>query len=79
ALSTLAVQPEIPAGLSSDLLARRADVRAAEANLAAASLSVEVARTQWFPTISLTAGLGGESAALGSLLSSSARTWNIGA
>lgn len=78
-LLTLAVQPEIPAGLSSDLLARRADVRAAEANLAAASLSVEVARTQWFPTISLTAGLGGESAALGSLLSSSARTWNIGA
>ncbi|MBP9118926.1 MAG: efflux transporter outer membrane subunit [Methyloversatilis sp.] len=79
ALSSLAVQPEIPSGLTSDLLARRADVRAAEANLAAASLSVEVARTQWFPTISLTAALGGESASLGNLLSSSARTWNIGA
>jgi multidrug efflux system outer membrane protein len=79
ALSLLAVQPEIPTGLTSDLLARRADVRAAEANLAAASLSVEVARTQWFPTISLTAALGGESASLGNLLSSSARTWNIGA
>ncbi len=79
ALSTLAVQPEIPAGLSSDLLARRADVRAAEADLAAASLNVEVARTQWFPTISLTAGLGGESATLGNLLSSSARTWSVGA
>ncbi|MBU0601750.1 MAG: TolC family protein [Gammaproteobacteria bacterium] len=79
ALSVLAVQPEIPAGLSSDLLTRRADVRAAEADLAAASLSVEVARTQWFPTISLTAALGGESASLGNLLSSSARTWNVGA
>ncbi len=79
ALSMLAVQPEIPAGLSSDLLMRRADVRAAEADLAAASLSVEVARTQWFPTVSLTAALGGESATLGNLLSASARTWNIGA
>lgn len=79
ALSTLAVQPEIPSGLTSDLLARRADVRAAEANLAAASLSVEVARTQWMPTISLTAALGGESATLGNLLSASARTWSVGA
>lgn len=79
ALSTLAVQPEIPSGLTSDLLVRRADVRAAEANLAAASLSVEVARTQWMPTISLTAALGGESATLGNLVSASARTWSVGA
>jgi multidrug efflux system outer membrane protein len=79
ALSSLAVQPEIPSGLTSDLLARRADVRAAEADLAAASLNVEVARTQWFPTISLTAALGGESASLGNLLSATARTWSVGA
>ncbi|WP_018410015.1 efflux transporter outer membrane subunit [Methyloversatilis thermotolerans] len=79
ALSTLAVQPEIPAGLSSDLLTRRADIRAAEADLSAAALSVEVARTQWFPTISLTAALGGQSSALGNLVDSAARTWSLGA
>lgn len=78
AVDVLAMQPEIPAGLPADLLQRRADVRAAEADLAYASLTVEVARRQWFPTISLTGGWGGESATLGQVVGSAARTWNVG-
>lgn len=76
-VATLARAPEIPAGLHAELLLRRPDVRAAEAQLAAASANVEAARARWFPTISLTGFLGGESGSLSDVLQQSARTWNV--
>lgn len=62
--------PDIPAGLPSQLLARRPDIRAAEAQLSAADARVDAARLAWFPRISLT-GLAGYASTELSELSSS--------
>lgn len=69
--------PDIPPGLPSDLLERRPDIRAAEANLTAANLRIDVAKKEWFPRISLTAFLGYESGQLSSLFSGSRSVWNL--
>jgi multidrug efflux system outer membrane protein len=50
--------PQVPAGLPSQLLERRPDVREAEANLVAANAQIGVATAKLFPTFSLT-GSGG--------------------
>jgi multidrug efflux system outer membrane protein len=48
----------IQAGIPSQLLENRPDVREAENNLAAARLDVQVARANFYPSLSLDAGLG---------------------
>jgi len=55
AVTTLPEPPTVPAGLPSQLLERRADVREAEANLVAANAQVGVATANLFPKFSLTA------------------------
>jgi multidrug efflux system outer membrane protein len=54
--------PQLPAGLTSDLLERRPDIRVAEQNLVAANANIGVAKAMFFPQISL---LGTGGAALG--------------
>jgi multidrug efflux system outer membrane protein len=73
------VAPEVPAGLPSDLLARRPDIRQADAALAAAQARVAEARAQYFPSLTLTASFGGESADLADLFSAPARVWSVAA
>jgi multidrug efflux system outer membrane protein len=70
---------EVPAGLPSDLLLRRPDLREAEARLHAANARIGVARAAYFPSINLTGYYGGESQSLGDLFSGPARTWNVAA
>lgn len=69
----------IPAGLPSDLLQRRADVRQAEEELRAANAQIGAAIAALFPTISLTARGGTVSDDLGSLFSTGTGFWNLAA
>ncbi len=69
--------PEIPAGLPSSLLERRADVRQAEQTLIAANAQIGVARAAYFPQISLTGSAGFESSALTNLFTGPAGIWSL--
>jgi len=71
--------PGIPAALPSSLLERRPDVLQAEQNLVAANANIGVAKSLYYPTLSLTGLLGLASAALGDFLSSSAGVVTLGA
>ena len=74
----LPIPPVPPLGLPSALLDARPDIRQAEQNLIAANAKIAVAKAALFPTISLTAGFGGESKDLGDVLKSASRIWNGG-
>ena len=74
----LPVPPVPPAGLPSELLARRPDIRGAEESLAASNALIGAARAAMFPTISLTAGLGAQSTDFSDLLTSGAKIWTLG-
>jgi NodT family efflux transporter outer membrane factor (OMF) lipoprotein len=60
--------PPVGPGLPSELLARRPDVASAEAQLAAQSFSITVARAAFFPSIQLTASSGYQAPALNRLI-----------
>jgi len=70
--------PEIAPGLPSSLLERRPDVAAAERQMAAASARIGVAKTAFFPSISLTGNAGYASAEIDSLFDWDNRTWGLG-
>jgi outer membrane protein, multidrug efflux system len=66
----------VPAGLPSELLERRPDIRQAEETLVAANADIGAAKAALFPSISLTGSIGFESYQLRNVLSASSRTWN---
>jgi len=75
----LPLVPLPPAGLPSTLLDRRPDIRQAEETLVAANAQIGIARAALFPTISLTAAAGVQSAQFADLLAGpGAAIWNIG-
>jgi len=75
-LEELTAPPEVPAGLPSGLLERRPDIRQAEQELIAANAEIGVAKAQYFPQITLTGFMGGQSRALENLFTGPARLWN---
>jgi multidrug efflux system outer membrane protein len=72
------VQIRIPPGLPSSLLERRPDVAAAERAMAAANARIGVAKSAYFPSLSLTGAAGVESATLGDLFKWSSRAFLLG-
>ncbi len=69
--------PDIPAGLPSELLERRPDIRQSEQNLVAANAQIGVAKAQYFPSISLTGLFGYASTAMSELFDSTANLWDV--
>ena len=69
-LANQQVSTDLPAGLPSELLTRRPDVRSAEQQLLAANANIGAARAAFFPRISLTANAGTASTELGNLFKS---------
>jgi multidrug efflux system outer membrane protein len=65
----------VPAGLPSELVDRRPDVREAEANIIAANAQIGVAKAAFFPSIALTGTGGLESNALNRFISAPSETW----
>ena len=68
----------VPQGVPSDLLERRPDIRQAEQGLISANARIGVAKSQYFPTISLTGAYGTVSTDFSDWFSSASRTWNYG-
>lgn len=71
--------PSVAPGLPSELLARRPDVREAEAQLVSANANIKVARAQFFPSVSLTAEGGFESLAAAQFLSAGTSVYSLAA
>jgi multidrug efflux system outer membrane protein len=68
--------PAVPAGLPSELLERRPDLRQAEQDLIAANALIGAARALYFPSISLTGLFGSASTRFSSLFTGPARVWS---
>ncbi|MFT4514011.1 MAG: multidrug efflux system outer membrane protein [Planctomycetota bacterium] len=69
----------VPAGLPSELLQRRPDLKAAERRVAAAGCRVSSAEAALYPRLSLTASGGTQSLDLEDLVDNSFRVWSVGA
>lgn len=76
-LATSGLLASIPAGLPSDLLQVRPDIRQAERSLLAANANIGAARAAFFPSITLTSSAGATSAEFSNLLDSARGTWSF--
>ena len=69
--------PSVPAGLPSELLERRPDVKGAEDLLLATNADIGAAKALFFPNFSLTAALGSASHELSNLADRRAAVWSV--
>jgi multidrug efflux system outer membrane protein len=76
-ISEQALLPDLPAGLPSDLLIRRPDIRQAEQQLLASNANIGAARAAFFPRITLTGSVGIASTELSGLFSNGAMAWTF--
>jgi NodT family efflux transporter outer membrane factor (OMF) lipoprotein len=78
-LPLTAPPPPIPVSVPSELLERRPDIAAGERRVAAANAQIGVAKSAYYPVISLGASGGFESANIATLLNGPSGLWSIGA
>jgi multidrug efflux system outer membrane protein len=76
-LAELPVPPKIPAGLPSEMLERRPDIRAAERRLVAANARIGEAKALMYPRLTLTGQAGYASTQLSGFLKSPAGFWEL--
>ncbi len=70
--------PRIPIGIPSDILERRPDVASAERRIAAANAQIGVARSAYFPSLTLAASTGYQSTTFSDLFSAPSFFWALG-
>jgi NodT family efflux transporter outer membrane factor (OMF) lipoprotein len=78
-LADLQLPTDLPLGVPSQLVERRPDVRAAEAQLHAATAAVGVAIGNMLPQLNITGSLGSSATATGDLFRAGTGFWSIGA
>jgi multidrug efflux system outer membrane protein len=71
--------PSVPAGLPSEILERRPDIRQAEFNLISANARIGAAKALYYPSISLTGLYGSVSTSLDNLFTKPAELYSYGA
>jgi len=74
-----ATPPPVPLGVPSDELERRPDIATYERQMAYENAQVGIARTAFYPHITLSGGGGYQSADLSSLLNAPSLFWSLGA
>lgn len=76
-LQALAPMQDLPAGLPSDLLTERPDIRAAEQQLISANANIGAARANFFPRVTLTSSIGTASSEFSGLFGSGSKAWTF--
>ena len=70
--------PDVPLDVPSTLLQRRPDIAAAERGVAAANEQIGIARSAYYPSLSLSASYGVGASRVANLFSASSSVWSLG-